>query len=331
MPEVPTIIISNKEVLSTQELMNLAFDFAQNATAKNTQRTYSFGWRSFYEWCRLQGMDPYITNGKEALIAFYISEKAANGELKVSSISCYLAAIRAHFIEKNIVINMQHPSIQKVLKGIRNSLSKRPVRKEPILTEDLRQMIECIPIEKDGHPYLNGLRDRAILLLGFAGAFRRSELVGLNIDDLTFTRDGFVALVRKSKTDQEGEGLEKAIPYGSNPMTCPVRALKDWLEQSKIDKGAIFRAINRHGQLQDKRLTGHAIAFIIKRNAYLKEKQTSFSGHSLRAGFVTAAAKRNVPEDLIMKQSGHKSSNTVKMYIRRGKQFEENAASLVGL
>ena len=331
MSDQAIVVPEQKSLLSTQDLMNLAFDFASNATAKNTQKTYAYGWKSFLEWAQIRGIDPFTVTGKEALVSFYISEKAASGELKISSISCYLAAIRNQYNEKGVVINMQHPSIKKVLKGVRNKLTKRPVRKEPILTEDLKEMIQAIEVEKNGKPYLIGIRDRALLLLGFSGAFRRSELVGLNIENLTFSRDGFIALVDRSKTDQEGEGLEKAIPYGANPITCPVRAMNDWLAVSKIIEGAIFRSINRHGQIQPERLTGHAVALIVKRNTHLSENQSKFSGHSLRAGFVTSAAKKNVPEDLIMKQTGHKSSNTVKMYIRRGKSFEENAASLVGL
>lgn len=325
------VLHESKELLSTQDLMNLAFDFAANATAENTQRTYAYGWKSFLEWCQLRNIDPYKVDGKEALISFYIAEKAAQGELKVSSISCYLAAIRNHYLEKGIVINSQHPSIKKVMKGVRNKLLKRPVRKEPLLTEDLREVMQCIVTEKDGELQLLGIRDRALLLLGFSGAFRRSELVSLDVKDLTFTRDGFVALIKRSKTDQEGEGHEKAIPYGANPITCPVRAMKDWLEASQITEGPVFRGINRHGQMQNERLTGHAVALIIKRNILLSSKTGDFSGHSLRAGFVTSAAKKKVPEHLIMQQTGHKCSDTLKRYIRLGTQFEENAAAQVGL
>ena len=241
-----------------------------------------------------------------------------------------MVGIRDYYQEYGIIINLQHPTIQKVLKGIRNTLLKRPIQKEPLLVEQIKAMVEGISIEKEGKPHLIGIRDRAILLLGFAGAFRRSELVSLDIEDLTFTRDGFVILLKKSKTDQEGEGSEKAIPYGGNPLTCPVRAVKDWLDAAKIQFGPLLCPINRHGQLQCKRLTAHAIALIVKRS-YLEGSSKNISGHSLRAGFVTTAAKRKVPEHLIMKQTGHKCSDTLKRYIRIGTRFDENAASLVGL
>ena len=217
------------------------------------------------------------------------------------------------------------PALVQVLKGIRRTVPKRPKRKEPILTETIKAMVHAIDSTK-----LINVRDRAILLLGFAGAFRRSELVGICHEDLKFDRNGIVILIKKSKTDQEGSGMEKAIPYGSNPDTCPVRALNDWIKVAGITEGRIFRSITRHGRIGD-RLSPHAVALIIKRNPQLKSKCNDYSGHSLRAGFVTEAAKRNVPEDLIMMQTGHRSSNTVKNYIRRGRAFEENAAGMVGL
>ena len=217
-----------------RELANQAFDFASRSSSANTRRTYAYGWKSFNTWCISRGTDPLQIEHKEALIAFYLTDQATKGSLKVSSMSCYLAGIRDHYQERGILINPNHPTVKKVLKGIRNTFSKRPTQKEPVLIDLLRDVVGAIPIEKDGKPNLKGIRDRAILLLGFAGAFRLSELVSLDVDDLSFTRDGFIVLIKKSKNDQEGEGLEKAIPYGGNSLTCPVRAIKDWLNASEV-------------------------------------------------------------------------------------------------
>lgn len=327
----PSIVEKNQSIVTDQELVKIALDFASRSSSHNTKRTYNYGWKSFCNWCNERGVNPFHNENKEALISLYISEKAAREKLKVSSISCYLAGIRSHYQDHGIIINLQHPTIQKVLKGIRNTLFKRQIQKEPLLVDQIKAMVEGVCIEKNGQSHLIGIRDRAILLLGFAGAFRRSELVSIDVENITFSRDGFVVLLRKSKTDQEGEGFEKAIPYGGNPITCPVRAIKDWVECSKITSGPIFRPINRHGQLQTKRLSSHAIALIVKR-CYLEDgNSNNVSGHSLRAGFVTTAAKKKVPEHLIMKQTGHKCSDTLKRYIRIGTRFDENAASLVGL
>jgi site-specific recombinase XerD len=182
MTTLPSIIESKQEILSNQDLVNLAFDFAARSSSINTKRTYKYGWKSFNNWCKARGVDPLLNESKEALIAFYVSEQAAGGKLKVSSITCYLAGIREHYQEHGIVINLQHPTIQKVLKGVRNTLFKRPLQKEPLLIDQIKEMVEGISIEKNGKLHLIGIRDRAILLLGFAGAFRRSELVSLDID-----------------------------------------------------------------------------------------------------------------------------------------------------
>ncbi|WP_193354128.1 site-specific integrase [Candidatus Protochlamydia amoebophila] len=175
------------------------------------------------------------------------------------------------------------------------------------------------------------MRDKALLLLGFVGAFRRSELVSLTINDIKFVREGLQITLRKSKTDQEGKGRVIAIPYGSNILTCPVRALNDWLNCSKISEGPLFRPINRHGQIMDKALTSKSVALIIKRNKHLEKQKHSFSGHSLRAGFATTAAISGVPEHLMMKQTGHKSSDTIRRYIRLGNMWTENTVTKIGL
>jgi len=321
----------NHEILSTQQLVELAFDFASKSSSVNTRRTYKFGWQSFSTWCNVRGVDPLHSENKEALVAFYVSEKAAGKHLKISSITCYISAIRDYYQDRGVILNLQHPSIKKVLKGVRKSMLKRPNQKEPLYVEQIKEMVEAIPIEMNGQRRLIGIRDRAILLLGFAGAFRRSELVRVKIEDLTFTRDGFVILLQKSKSDQEGEGIEKAIPYGANPITCPVRSVKDWIEASKIQSGPLFCPVNRHNQLIPKQLTDRSIANIVKRSFTEEDKVACVSGHSLRAGFVTTAARKKVPEHLIMKQTGHKCSDNLKRYIRLGTRFDENAAALVGL
>jgi integrase len=192
-------------------------------------------------------------------------------------------------------------------------------------------MIEAISNNEKNQIRLVDLRDKAILLLGFAGAFRRSELVGINCEDLKLARDGVIITLNRSKTDQEEQGRNIAIPYGANPLTCPIRALQDWIHFSGIQQGPLFRKINRHRQLGKYALSAHSIALIIKRNAYLKEKASSFSGHSLRAGFATTAALAGVPEFSIMRQTGHKRSDTLKKYIRSRDLWKDNPASRVGL
>jgi integrase len=165
-----------------------------------------------------------------------------------------------------------------------------------------------------------------------AGAFRRFELVALDYADLKFVSEGLETLVRRSKTDQEGKGLTKVITYGSDPATCPVRSVKDWLELSGIVEGPVFRPINRHEHMSAKRLTGFAVAVIVKRlakKAGLPIPQ--LSGHSLRAGFVTEAKKNGADSPAIMDQTGHTSLTTVHGYNRRKKKWDQPASAKLGL
>ncbi len=190
--------------------------------------------------------------------------------------------------------------------------------------------------ELDGWRLSVGACDLAalrMLLIGFAGAFRRSELASLTLDDIQFTHDGLVITLRRSKTDQEGEGFAKGIPYGSTPATCPVRALRAWLDAGGITTGPLFRAVWKGGaRLRLTPLNDRAIAEVVKRAAAAAGYDpTRFGGHSLRAGLVTTAAAAGVDERTIMEQTGHKTTTMVRRYMRRGSLFRNNAAAKVGL
>jgi integrase len=191
--------------------------------------------------------------------------------------------------------------------GIRREKGSAQTGKRPLLTEDLRQMVSVLRPDR-----IRDTRDRALALLGFAGAFRRSELVTLDVDDLELNRDGLIASIRRSKTDQERQGRQIGIPHGSSPETCPVRALLAWLDVLGSDAGPVFRRINRHSQIAGRRLTAQSVALVLKRMAeHAGLPPDEFAGHSLR--------------------SGHRSLATVRRYIRSGSRFLENAASKVGL
>jgi len=179
---------------------------------------------------------------------------------------------------------------------------------------------------------LIGTRDRALILLGFAGAFRRSELVGLDASDCIFGRDGLTVTLRRSKTDQDGAGRKIGIPYGANPDTCPVRNLQDWIEQAGIVGGVLFRPLNRRGQLRPGRLSGIDVARVVKKLAQRAGLNPAlYAGHSLRAGHATAAAIAGASERSIMNQTGHRSVQMVRRYIRDGSLFRENSAGKLGL
>jgi integrase len=257
-------------------------------------------------------------------VAAYIAECASH--LKVGSIQRRLNAIAEAHKAVGLESPTHAPIVRNTMKGIRRTKGTAPSQKSPALTDDIRTMVEAAD---NG---LIGLRDRALILLGFAGAFRRSELVRLAADDCAFTKDGLTVTLRRSKTDQTGEGRKIGIPYGSNPETCPVRTVQAWMEQAVIADGWLFRSINRHGKVQAGGLSGIDVARIVKK---LVERAgldaAKYAGHSLRAGHATVAAVAGASERSIMNQTGHRSVQMVRRYIREGNLFRENSGSKLGL
>ncbi len=275
-----------------------------NAKSPRTREIYRLGWKDFEGWCISKGLISLLAS-PETIIAFLIDRAQ---KLKVSTLTLRLVSIRQAHSMAGYQFDQSHALITETFKGIKNTHGEPQTSKSPILLEDLQSMLQKIDDS------LQGIRDRALLLLGFSGAFRRSELVNLKIEDLKFIREGIEVLLRRSKTDQSNKGYIVPIPYGCNPFTCPVRSVQSWIEASKITEGYLFRGINRHGHVSERGMCSKSVALIIKRNDYLRENKSMFSGHSLRAGFCTTAAMKGVPEHSIMRQSRHKKSDTVKKY-----------------
>lgn len=214
----------------------------------------------------------------------------------------------------------------ETLKGIRRTMGTAQHGKAPLLSVDIRRIITARRED------LLGLRDAALVLVGFAGGFRRSELAGFHICDLKFSADGVVVTVRKLKTDQEGPGREVGLPFSARQDTCPVRALRQWLDRAGIREGPVFRSIGRYGNVSRRGLHRDLIGKLLNRaagRAGLKVEE--LGGHSLRAGCVTRAAMNGVREFVIMKQTGHKTVATLRRYIRSGEIFRENAAAGLGI
>ena len=259
-------------------------------------------------------------------VALYLTDRAAT--LKTSSLARRLTTInRAHQAAgQPSPATMQNAVVSEVWKGIKRKKGTAQHGKKPFLTLDLRRIIAELPQD------LQGLRDRALLLAGFAGGFRRSELTALCVEDLEATPDGLIVRLGRSKTDQEGQGRSVALPYGSDPQTCPVRALRAWLEQAGITAGPLFRAIDKHGLVNGHALHADSVAYLVKRAAGRAGLETTeYAGHSLRAGLATQAAMNGASELAIMKQTGHRSLATVRKYIREGALFRDNAATKLGL
>jgi integrase len=301
-----------------------AQEFAAAAKAGNTLRAYQADWRDFREWC--EAHQSASMPAAPGTVALYLTDRAAT--LKTSSLARRITTInRAHQAGGHpSPATMQNAVVSEVWKGIKRKKGTAQHGKKPFLTPDLRRIIAELPQD------LRGLRDRALLLVGFAGGFRRSELAALRVKDLETTPDGLVVRLGRSKTDQEGQGRPVALPYGSDPRTCPVRALRAWLEQSGIAAGPLFRAIDRCGLVSDEALHADSVAYLVKRAAGRAGLEAvEYAGHSLRAGLATQAAMNGASELAIMKQTGHRSLVTVRKYIREGSLFRDNAATKLGL
>lgn len=313
---------------TVEETARRARDYARKANADNTMRAYRADWADFTTWCR--DNEVQALPAAPETVALYITARAA-GEgaqgCKVSTLQRRLSAIsRAHRAAGYLGISTREEPLHSVWKGIRREHGTAQRGKAPVMTDDIKGMVASLP------DTLIGTRDRALLLLGFSTAFRRSELVSLDVSDAVFTRDGLIVTLRRSKTDQEGAGRKVGIPYISRPDMCPVRALQAWIEASGITEGALFRSINRHGQLHPGRLSDQAVAIVVKRAAAAAGLDPAqVAGHSLRAGHATSAAANGAPERVIMAQTGHKSLNMVRRYIRDGSLFRENSAAFLGL
>ncbi len=317
-----TLITSQVYEITDMELVaEKAKDYIANAKSKNTRKSYRSDWKDFDQWCKAKRLTT-MPASPETVVA-YLIEKAEI--LKMATLDRRLVSIRQAHSMAGHLFDKGHMLIKETLKGIKNTHGKPQTAKAPILLEDLRSMVNNLG---DG---LHGIRDRALLLLGFIGAFRRSELVSLKVEDLRFTREGIEVMLRRSKTDQEGKGTILPIPYGSNPETCPVRSIQSWLELSGIKDGYLLRAVNKHGHISGNGMNPASVSLIIKRNDHIKGRKIEFGGHSLRAGFCTQAAINGVSAHASMKQARQKKVETHQKYIRIANMWQDCAATKLGL
>jgi integrase len=298
-------------------------DYASRSKSPATIKAYASGWRDFLSFCAARGLGPLPTT--EDTVALYLSDMADRGA-KAATIARRLVVISQAHKGADLPSPTTSSLVHRVHAGVRRTIGTAQHGKAPTLVADLRMMLQKLPATRVG------VRDRAVLLLGFAGAFRRAELVSLDVADLEFSSAGLIVTLRRSKTDQESQSRRLGIPFGSSEQTCPVRAVEAWLETAKISDGPIFRPMDRFYRVQPQRLSDKAVALIVKRRAKavgLDPKR--YAGHSLRAGLATSAAAAGASERVIMSQTGHRSADMVRRYIREGSLWRENAASLAGL
>jgi integrase len=253
-------------------------------------------------------------------VALFIAAEAKSGKAP-STLTRRLAAIR--LVHRGAKLASPHDAIEvnTVLQGVRRTWKKPPAQKAPALDEDVKKLADSVEPETR-----KGLRDRALILLGFAGAFRRSELVALDIEDLTERDEGLAILIGSSKTDQEGEGATIAIPRVPDSPYCPVRAVRDWLVVAGIESGPVFRRMHRSDTVASTQLTPQSVALVIKELALKAGLDPSrYAGHSLRSGFLTSAARNRASIFKMADQSRHRSLDVLREYVRNEERFEDHA------
>ena len=289
--------------------------FAEASRSTATRRAYRSDWHIFSEWCASRGL-PSLPASPEAVCAFLASQ--AESGIKAATLGRRMAAIRLAHTSAGLESPAASEAVRTTMRGIRREIGTKPVQKAPATAERIIEMASHCP------DTLKGKRDRALLLLGFGGAFRRSELAALNVEDLEEVEGGFRVHVLKSKTDQEGAG--EVVPVIRGNGSCPVIAVNAWLEAAGITDGPVFRRMAKGGKVLPHGLTAHSIAAIVKEYA---EKAgldpAEFAGHSLRAGFLTSAASNGAGLFAMMDVSRHRSVESVRGYVRRAEEFQDHA------
>lgn len=299
--------------------------YVTKSRADRTATAYRADLAAFAAWCSKRDRSPMPATPET--VAEYAADMAAGG-FRASTIGRRMAGISVAHQLAGFESPTRSPLVRRALEGIRRELGTAPEQHEPAGIGEIRRMVARM-----GNDTLTDLRNRALLLVGFALAARRSELVALTVGDLERRPEGMAVRVRRSKTDQRGEGATRALPFGTDAETCPVRALEAWLAAAGIADGPVFRSVDRWGHLGTGPLSGQTVAAVVKAAAELAGLEPGrYSGHSLRAGFCTTAAARGASDRAISHQTGHApNSRVVRAYIRHASVFTDNAATELGL
>jgi len=313
-------IITDIKALQEETLLNL-----QNSKANNTVRAYKSDFNDFGLFCVKNGFKSLPSEPK--IVSLYLTHLSTKGS-KISTLKRRLVSIGVIHRLKGHYLDMKHPSIIENIMGIKRRKGSSQKGKKPILISTLKKIINVI--DEQNKEEIKKFRDRSIILIGFSGGFRRNEIVTLDHDDLDFVPEGVRINLRRSKTDQFGEGFTKALPYFDNSKYCPVVSLKKWMEISKIGSGPVFRRFSKGSKLSENRLTDQTVALLIKQYLQLTGIDSkNYSGHSLRSGFATSAAESGVEERNIMAMTGHKSTEMVRRYIKEANLFKNNALNKI--
>ena len=313
-------IITYIKALKEETLLNL-----KNSKANNTVRAYKSDFNDFGLFCAKNGFKSLPSEPK--VVSLYLTHLSTK-DAKMSTLKRRLVSIGVIHRLKGHYLDTKHPSIIENIMGIKRRKGSIQKGKKPILINHLREIIKVI--DEQDKETIKKLRDRSIILIGFSGGFRRNEIVSLDYDDLDFVTEGLKINLKRSKTDQYGEGSVKGLPYFDSSKYCPVVTIKNWIETSKIDSGPLFRRLTKGSNLSKNRLTDQSVALIIKNYLQLAGIDSkNYSGHSLRSGFATTAAESGAEERTIMAMTGHKSPEMVRRYIKEANLFKNNALNKI--
>ena len=313
-------LITDVKALQEETVSNL-----KSSKAINTVRAYRSDFKDFGAFCIKNGFKPLPTDPK--IVSLYLTHLSMN-DAKMSTLRRRLVSIGVIHKLKGHYLDTKHPIIIENLMGIKRKKGNFQRGKKPILINQLKAIVDVIDNEKTEE--IKRIRNKTIILIGFGGGFRRAELVSIDFEDLEFVPEGVKIIVRKSKTDQFGEGMIKGLPYFSNETYCPVLHLKKWLELSSIKSGPIFRRFSKSFKLSDNRLTDQSVALLIKNYLSLAGiENKNYSGHSLRSGFATVTAESGADERSIMTMTGHKTTQMVRRYIKEANLFKNNALNKI--
>ena len=305
-------LVTDLKSIELETLTNLKL-----SKANNTIRAYKSDFKDFSKFCVKNGFKSLPTEPK--IVSLYLTYLSSSS--KMSTLKRRIASITVIHRLKGLYIDTKHPIIIENLMGIRRKMGSYQKSKKPILINELKEIIKAINEVNNQNGKLGEeriSRDKAIILIGFAGGFRRSELVSINYEDLEFVTEGVKIFIKRSKTDQSGEGMIKALPYFENKNFCPVTWLNKWLEISKIKTGLIFNISDR------------SVALLVKKYASIAGLDSNlYSGHSLRSGFATVSADFGADERSIMTMTGHKTTQMVRRYIQEANLFKNNALNKI--
>jgi len=315
-------LITDLKALQEETILNL-----QSSKANNTVRAYKSDFNDFGLFCAQNGLNSLPSEPK--IVSLYLTHLSTK-DVKISTLKRRLVSIGVIHKLKGFYLDTKHPSIIENIMGIKRRKGSVQKGKKPILISSLIKIINAIDDQKKDE--IKKIRDRSIILIGFSGGFRRNEIVSLDYDDLDFVPEGLKLTLKRSKTDQFGEGTLKGLPYFDSSQYCPVLSLKKWIETSNINSGPLFRRFSKGSKLTDNRLTDQTVALLIKKYLNLAGIDSkNYSGHSLRSGFATSAAESGAEERSIMAMTGHKSTEMVRRYIKEANLFKNNALNKIKL